>query len=249
MGSTSRFTWARKIVVLTLGLSTLTATTYQAFLKLLRARTVVLAAASAGALRRRMREDLADQSLVGGFVVFGVDGRRRELPRTQSDQGRFAAGPKRSAMPKRCRGRRRAARAAAAAPKKADGPQPWLTLMWHVGTGLPWDWRTGPSDSSDRDHLQQMVAALPSGAVVTADAGSVGYAYRKALLDRGRHLLIRVGANVRSLKGLGYARERAGFGLPVAGPGGGATPAAAGAAVGRGPGPAAPGLPGHVGAG
>ena len=50
----------------------------------------------------------------------------------------------------------------------------WLTTMWHVGTGLPWDWRLGPSDSSERDHLKQMIAALPAHALVTADAGFVG---------------------------------------------------------------------------
>jgi Transposase DDE domain len=208
---TERFTWARKIAVVTLGLSTLTATTYQAFLKLLRAWTVVLAAALVVALRRRMREDLADRFLVGGYAVFGVDGSRLELPRTQSNQSRFAARPKRPARSQRRHGRGRAARAEAAAAKKANSPQMWLTVMWHVGTGLPWDWRLGPSDSSERDHLLQMIAALPADALVTADAGFVGYAYWKALLDSGRQLLIRVGANVRLLKGLGYARERAGL--------------------------------------
>jgi hypothetical protein len=87
----------------------------------------------------------------------------------------------------------------------------WLTTLFHVGTGLPWGWRTGPSDSSERDHLRQMVADLPEGALVTADAGFVGYETWRAVLDGGRHLLVRVGANVRLLKGLGYAREREGL--------------------------------------
>ena len=43
--------------------------------------------------------------------------------------------------------------------------------MWHVGTGLPWDWRTGPSDSSEREHLGQMIESLPKGALIAADAG------------------------------------------------------------------------------
>jgi len=87
----------------------------------------------------------------------------------------------------------------------------WLTVMFHVGTGLPWDWRIGPSDSSERDHLKRMIDALPAGALVTADAGFAGYEYWKALTDSGRHLLIRVGANVRLLKGLGYVREQGGL--------------------------------------
>ena len=99
--------------------------------------------------------------------------------------------------------------AEAARAKASNDSQMWLTVMFHVGTGLPWDWRTGPSDSSERDHLLQMIAALPPQALVTADAGFVGYAYWKALLDSGRDLLIRVGANVRLLRNLGYARGKA----------------------------------------
>jgi DDE family transposase len=217
---TARFTWARKIAVVALGLSALTAATYQAFLKMLRAWTVVLAAALATALRRRMQEDLAGRFLVGRYALFGVDGSRLELPRTASNEAHFAPAPGRRLKPKRRQARTKAARTKAARTKaarakaaratKANSPQMWLTTMWHVGTGLPWDWRLGPSDSSERDHLKQMIAALPAHALVTADAGFVGYEYWKALLDSGRHLLIRVGANVRLLRGLGYARERAG---------------------------------------
>ncbi|MGA8346821.1 MAG: transposase [Isosphaeraceae bacterium] len=111
----------------------------------------------------------------------------------------------------RRRARSQAARARRAREKKTNSPQMWLTVMFHVGTGLPWDWRTGPSDSSERDHLRQMINALPAGALVTADAGFVGYEYWKALIESGRHLLIRVGANVRLLKNLGYVKERNGL--------------------------------------
>jgi hypothetical protein len=45
-----------------------------------------------------------------------------------------------------------------------------------------------------------------------ADAGFTGYELWKAMIDRGHHILIRVGANVRLLRKLGYyARERAGI--------------------------------------
>jgi hypothetical protein len=27
-----------------------------------------------------------------------------------------------------------------------------LTLLWHVGSGLPWAWRTGPSGASERGY-------------------------------------------------------------------------------------------------
>ena len=83
----------------------------------------------------------------------------------------------------------------------------WLTLFWHVGTGLPWAWRTGPSDSSERQHLQEMLAELPENTLITADAGFMGYEFWRAVMEAGHSFVIRAGANVRLLKKLGYARE------------------------------------------
>jgi hypothetical protein len=213
---TKRFSHARKVVIAMDILARAPAATYQAFLKLLTTWTVVLARALLDALRRRMRSDLAARFEVCGFPVFGADGSRLELPRTESNEGRFSPAktrrPSRSkagARPRR-RARSQASRARRARQKKANSPQMWLTTMFHVGTGLPWDWRLGPSDSSERDHLRQMIEALPAGALVTADAGFVGYETWKAILDSGRHLLIRVGANVRLLRKLGYAEEKEG---------------------------------------
>jgi hypothetical protein len=213
---TERFALARKVVIAMAILSQPPAKSYQAFLKMLTTWTVALTIALVAAFRRRMRADLVERFQVCGFPVFGVDGSRLELPRTASNEQHFSpasvrrqAEPKRRRPPRR-RPRSRASRARRARAKKVNSPQMWLTVMFHVGTGLPWDWRTGPSDSSERDHLRQMIDALPTGALVTADAGFAGYEYWKALLDSGRHLLIRVGANVRLLKGLGYVREEDG---------------------------------------
>lgn len=204
-----RFEAARKIARAALGLDADPAATYQAFLKLLRARTATLAAALVLALRRRMRAALADRFEVAGLAAFAVDGSRLQLPRTASNQARFTAaggrGPKARRRPSAASARDEAARR-----KKAEGPQMWLTTMWHLGTGLPWDWRIGPDDSSEREHLGRMIAALPADALVVADAGFVGYRTWADLIASGRHLLVRVGANVRLLRGLGYARERDG---------------------------------------
>jgi Transposase DDE domain len=212
---TKRFFHARKVVIAMDILARCPAATYQAFIKMLTTWTVVLAAALFDALRRRMQSDLAARFEVCGFQVFGVDGSRLELPRTESNEGRFSPTktrrPSRSKAKSRRRARSQASRARRAREKKANSPQIWLTTMFHVGTGLPWDWRLGPSDSSERDHLRQMIAALPAGALITADAGFVGYETWKAILDSGRHLLIRVGANVRLLRKLGYVEEKKGL--------------------------------------
>lgn len=186
------------------------AATYQAFLKILRGWTAALAAILAAALRRRMREDLADRFEVAGFAAFAVDGSRLQLPRTASNQARFAAagsGPK-----ARRRGRLPLTDAELAARrKKAESPLMWLTTVWHLGTGLPWAWRTGADDSSEREHLRRMVGELPGDALVVADAGFVGYETFAAVIGSGRHLLVRVGGNVRLLRGLGHAELHRGL--------------------------------------
>ncbi len=77
--------------------------------------------------------------LVAGRIAYGVDGSRAELPRTVSNESAYAA----SRPGERVRKRQRKKRGNKS--RKADTPQMWLTTMWHVGTGLPWDWRTAGS--------------------------------------------------------------------------------------------------------
>jgi hypothetical protein len=214
---TERFFLARKVVMAMAILTRAPATSYQAFLKMLKTWTAALSIALVVAFRQRMRTDLAERFKVCGFAVFGVDGSRLELPRTASNEARFAPAKTRRRSKKKPRhkphrrARSRAARDRRAREKKTNSPQMWLTTMFHVGTGLPWDWRIGPSDSSERDHLCQMLDALPAGALITADAGFVGYEVWTAILKSGRHLLVRVGANVRLLRKLGHVEEKAGL--------------------------------------
>src|SRR3954470_15530165 len=136
---TKRFFHARKVVIAMGILTRVPAATYQAFLKLLTTWTAVLATALFDVLRRRMRSDLAARFEVCGFQVFGVDGSRLELPRTESNEGRFSpakarrpsrpkAGPRRK--PRR-RARSRASRDRRARQKKSNSPQMWLTTMFH----------------------------------------------------------------------------------------------------------------------
>lgn len=82
-----------------------------------------------------------------------------------------------------------------------------MTLLWHVGTGLPWDWQSGPSGSSERQHMQELLDELPDHSLIIADAGFVGYDFWKSILAAKKDFLIRVGANVKLIKPLGYARE------------------------------------------
>ncbi len=119
-----------------------------------------------GRLRGRMQAKM-DFHRVAGYVVLGVDASRMELPRTASNQAGYSPL---SSLGKRRRSRK--GRRNKSGRKKAENPQMWITTMWHVGSGLPWDWRTGRSDSSERAHLLEMIDDLPARSLVTADAAS-----------------------------------------------------------------------------
>jgi hypothetical protein len=114
-----------------------------------------------------------------GWTAFACDGSRIEAPRTLRNQRALG-----------CAGRQR------------TGPQLFLTTMYHLGTGLPWDWRIGRGCASERDHLRSMLGTLPPHSLIVADAGFTGYELLKTIVAGGHSFLIRAGSNVRLLTGL-----------------------------------------------
>ena len=174
-----RFLSARRLVAHLFPRQEPLAGSSQAFMKLLRRWTARLVGLLTIALRKRMQTTLSAQWETGGFVAFGVDGSRVELPRTKSHEAAYSPSPKRSGKKKR---NRRKQPGNAAHSKKANTPLMWLTTMFHLGTGLPWGWRTGPSDSSEREHVLDMQQDLPAGCLVVADAGFVGYDFFRKVL-------------------------------------------------------------------
>lgn len=209
-----RFVTSRKMIVHLYPHESKPAKSYQAFLKLLRKWTGVWLDLLREAFRQRTAS-LAQVWTVAGWIVFAGDGSRIDVPRTRSNEQHYApqSALARAARRRRVKRSRRTKRRRAQElrQRKANVPQIWLTTLWHVGSGLPWDWRTGPSDSSEREHLREMLPAMPKNSLLTADAGFVGYPMWEAILAAGHQLLIRVGGNVRLLKKLGYARERQGL--------------------------------------
>lgn len=213
-----RFRSARKIAMHLFSPQSQLAGTYQSFIEMLARWTGPLIELLQAALREHMKQHLTDFRLVLGFVMFAADGSRGELPRTGSHEQAYSAARNRRKSRKgkkqrKRKGNKRRSKVAnrrkqRADAKKGNSPQLWLTTMWHVATGLPWDWRIGPADSSERADLLAMLSTLPPEALITVDAGFVGYEYMRAILDSGRQVLLRVGANVRLLKKLGYTRER-----------------------------------------
>ena len=167
-------------------------------------------------------------------MIFAGDGSRFEVARTESNEAAYSPKRKKKqgSRQKRCgktkanRGRRgkqwrRARRQSKESiAKKTNSPQMWLTLFWHVGTGLPWAWRTGPSDSSERQHLQEMLGELPENSLIAADAGFVGYDFWREVMDAGHSFVIRAGANVRAVEEVGICAGVRQYGIPLAGCGG-----------------------------
>ena len=208
-----RFCVARRLTMFLFGVQHQLAQSYQAFTKLLWRWTDDLNPPIRTALRHRMQQDLPDCWGLHGFVLFAVDGSRIALPRTVSNEQAYSANRRSKSKKTKTNGKttkanqRKKSSAETAHSRKANSPQMWLTTLWHIGTGLPWNWRKGPADSSERAHLLEMLESLPTEALVVADAGFAGYEYWKAILDSGRQFLIRVGSNVTLLKQLGCARE------------------------------------------
>lgn len=173
--------------------------TYQGFLKILHVWSDSLRTLLIARLRQRM-DSLADHGRIHGWIVMAVDGTRVEVPRTDANLAHFTRRVKRRTSTRRTSTSRRKKRLPSA-------PQVWLTVMWHVGLGLLWDWRQGPTGASERAHLSEMIPALPAGSLVVADAGFQGYDYWRSLLNQGHSFVIRVAGQVRLLRGLGWARR------------------------------------------
>ncbi len=147
-----RFEQARSIVAKIFRWQAAPGETYQGFMKMLGKWHVDLMLAVIPHVRAKMKEVLAGQWRVAGYAVFAGDGSRIELARTKSLEKVYS--PQRKKRRKQ-RARRPQAKSVAqrkqakkqsedAVAKKASSPQMWLTLLWHVGSGLPWAWRTGP---------------------------------------------------------------------------------------------------------
>lgn len=144
----------------------------------------VLKAALCRRLQKQMRQCARRYWTRQGWCAFAVDGSRVECPRTAANEAEL-----------KCAGR------------KKTGPQLFLTTLWHMGTGLPWDFRIGPGTDSERRHLEDMLAGLPPHSLLVADAGFTGYDFYQRITAAGHNFLMRVGANVCLLKRLGFVPD------------------------------------------
>lgn len=130
--------------------------------------------ALAAAVRSRLVAVLGSALMADGFVPLGCDGSRLECVRNDELLARMGRA------------------------NKADAPPSvWVTALVHLTTGVPWAWRLGKGNASERHHLRQMLSILPAAALVIADAGYVGYELAAALAAADVSFLIRMSSLVR----------------------------------------------------
>lgn len=140
----------------------------------------------------------------GGWVPIGFDGSRSTAPRSVSNERAFRApnygrGKRAKYGKKKSKGLRR--KRNQQNPPAPPAPQAWTTILWHMGLRLPWTWRLGPSNSSERDHVKEILAEeeFPENTLFCGDAGFTGYPLWSLILAQGSNFLVRVGGNVTLL--------------------------------------------------
>jgi hypothetical protein len=212
---TAAFTEARRWSLDVLGRAAVT--TYQGLLKALVTWTAPWLSPLGDHLHHLMEQHGGTHWRLGRWLPLAVDGSRISLPRTRKNEQAFCApnfGNSRTARyrrnKKKAKGKRVRPKARRPQPIK---PQMWVTLLWHMGLQMPWGWKTGPSNANERVHFQHLLdtQSFPKDTLFCADAGFTGYPLWKALGEAGHAFLIRVGANVKLLRNLGYVRQDAGL--------------------------------------
>jgi len=150
---------------------------------------------------------------VGLWAAIAMDGSRGTAPRTQSNEQAFCAknygrGKTAKYRKKKTKGLRR--RKNAKAKVQPPAPQIWITMMWHIGLGMPWCWKLGPSNSSERAHVMDMIRSghFLKNTLFVGDAGFVGYDFWSLIIEQQHDFLVRVGGNVRLLENLGYCTHQ-----------------------------------------
>jgi hypothetical protein len=201
--------WSKRV------LGRVAVTTYQGLLGALVTWTPQLLPLLWDRLHELMQEYGGEHWRVGRWLPLAVDGSRVSVPRSENNEKQLCApnyGKSATAKYRRKKRKKSGSRRRSKKPEPVK-PQIWITLLWHMGLQMPWSWWKGPSNSSERVHLQSMIAAqnFPENTLFCADAGFTGYEFWKGITDARHSFLIRVGANVNLLRKLGYVRERAGI--------------------------------------
>jgi Transposase DDE domain len=172
--------------------------TFAGFEKALGQLPLPVLRALATAVRDRLAQVFAKRLWVDGFIPLGCDGSRLACPRSQELEQRLHLGEK----PKRKKRKKKPVPGGPQSPpeqgpeggkaRAAGTPQLWVTAVLHLGLGVLWSWRLGGGGANERAHLRRLLATLPRGALLVADAGYVGYELMAALQAAGVAFLLRL---------------------------------------------------------
>jgi Transposase DDE domain len=164
-------------------------TTYQGFMGALTKWTPTWMPALQGLLQNRMREMSGDSWRVDDAFCSPNYGKSNKA---KSRRKKKAAALAKTSPP---------TPPVAASKKEPQEPQVWITMMWYMVPRLPMTWRLGPTDSSERAHVAEMIAneKFPKKTLFCGDAGFTGHALWSQVIDAGQDFLIRVGGNVKLL--------------------------------------------------
>jgi hypothetical protein len=183
---------------------TLPLSTYQGFMGALVSWTPSFMPLLHTVVQQRMEQMGGRFWRIDGWVPIAFDGSRSTAPRSKSNEAALCAknygqGKTAKYRKKKSKGMRR--KQNKKNPPKSQEPQAWITMMWHMGLRLPWCWRLGPSNASEREHVMEMAqtGTFPKNTLFCGDAGFVGYPLWSSLLASGADFLVRVGANVSLL--------------------------------------------------
>jgi hypothetical protein len=159
---------------------------YEGFIARLRRKGRPLARMVAESFRRRVRDLAVERGCweIGGWVPFRVDSSKVDATMTVRNE-----------------------RALGSCSRDKSWPQMILTVVEHMGIGLPWSFMRGHARSSERRHLLGLLCTLVKNALLVADAGFTGYAFWKRVNAGGHAFLIRVGSNVKLIRKLGLSAE------------------------------------------
>ena len=176
-----RFAEARAAVVKMYASRRRPGRTYAGFIEQLAKRSARLLVMVTCCLRAHVQRCAGTNWKVAGHLAFGMDGSKSDAPRTAAnEEGLKIAG------------------------KNKSGPQQLLVALVHLGTGLPWSFRRGQANASERSLLLEQLQYLPARALLVGDAGFTGYTLLWTILQANFNLLVRAGKNVHLLRKLGW---------------------------------------------
>ena len=146
--------------------------TIQGFHKALLALPCSVLHTVAGLFRTQILARFGPLMKTDGWIVLGCDGSRIRTPRTAELEKRLGN----SGVDKN---------------SKCKTPQIWLTALVHLQSGMPWSWRVGKGDASERLHLIRLIPTLPPSALIVTDAGYQSYLLALELANAHHSFLLR----------------------------------------------------------